>query len=137
MLYSFFIYTVKSSHPEVFFKKDALRRFRHFSRRRFTKKCCFKFIEIILLHGYSSVNMLYICKRTPFLENLSLELLLHIVLNIEVINAQVLSKQVKKLFVLTVNALSTFLIFYVTSAWCPKDQYTEAVVIVHKTRKRE
>ena len=81
--------------------------------------------------------MLYICKRAPFLENTSLELLLHFVLNIEVIDTQVLSKQEKKLFVLIVNVLSTFLIFYVTSAWCPKDQYTEAVVIVHKAQKRE
>ena len=45
---------------------------------------------------YSSVNvMLHICSRMPFLENTSGELLLHIVLNIEVINVEVLSKQVK------------------------------------------
>ena len=40
---------------------------------------------------YSSVNMLHICGRTPFLEKASGELLLHIVL----INVEVLSKQVK------------------------------------------
>ena len=44
---------------------------------------------------YSSVNMLHICSRTPFLENTFGELLLHIVLNIEVINIEILSKQVK------------------------------------------
>ena len=44
---------------------------------------------------YSSVNMLHDCSRTPFLENTSGELLLHIVLIIEVINVEVLSKQVK------------------------------------------
>ena len=44
---------------------------------------------------YSPVNMLHICNRTPFLKNISGELLLHIVLNIEVINVEVLSKQVK------------------------------------------
>ena len=44
---------------------------------------------------YSFVNMLHICGRTPFLENTSGELLLHIILNIEVINIDVLSKQVK------------------------------------------
>ena len=44
---------------------------------------------------YSSVNMLHICSRTPVLENTTGQLLLHIVLNIEVINVEVLSKQVK------------------------------------------
>ena len=44
---------------------------------------------------YSSVNMLHICSRTPFLENTFGELLLHIVLNIEVINIEVLCKQAK------------------------------------------
>ena len=44
---------------------------------------------------YSSVNMLHICSKTPFLENTFGELLLHIVLNIEVINIEVLSKRVK------------------------------------------
>ena len=44
---------------------------------------------------YSSVNMLHICSRTSFLESTSGELLLHIVLNIEVIKVEVLSKQIK------------------------------------------
>ena len=44
---------------------------------------------------YSSVNMLHICSRTPFLESTSGELLLYIVLNIEVIKVEVLSKQIK------------------------------------------
>ena len=56
------------------------------------QKCDFNFIEITLLRGYSSVNMLHICSRTPFLENTSGELLLYIVLNIEAINIEVLSK---------------------------------------------
>ena len=43
----------------------------------------------------SSVNMLHICSRTSFLENTSGELLLHIVLNIEFINVEVLSQKVK------------------------------------------
>ena len=51
------------------------------------QKCDFK--------QYSFANMLHICSRTPFLENTSGELLLHIILNIEVINIDVLSKQVK------------------------------------------
>ena len=58
-------------------------------------KCDFNFIEITLLNRYSSVNMLHICNRTPFLENTSGELLLYIVLSIEVINVEVLFKQVK------------------------------------------
>ena len=38
---------------------------------------------------YWSVNMLHICSRTPFLESTFGELLLHIVLNIEVLSKQV------------------------------------------------
>ena len=52
----------------------------------------FNFIEITLPHGYSSVNILRICNRTLFLVNTSGELLLYIVLNIEVINVDVLSR---------------------------------------------
>ena len=50
---------------------------------------------------YSSVNRLHICSRTPFLENTFGELLLHSVLNIEVINIEVFSKKV-------INYLKTF-----------------------------
>ena len=56
------------------------------------QKCDFNFIEIAFLNGYSSVNVLHICSRTPFLENTSGEPLLYIVLNIEVINVEVFSK---------------------------------------------
>ena len=59
------------------------------------QKFDFNFIEITLLHVNSSVNMLYICSRTPFLENTSGELLLHIVLYIEIINVENLFKKVK------------------------------------------
>ena len=52
----------------------------------------FNFIEITFLHGFSSVNMLHICSKAPFLENTSGELILYIVLNIDVINVEVLSK---------------------------------------------
>ena len=45
---------------------------------------------------YLSVNMLHGCSRPPFLEKTSGELLLHIFLNIKVINVEVLPKQVKK-----------------------------------------
>ena len=55
----------------------------------------FNFIEITLLDGYSFVNMLYISSRTTFSENASGELFLYIVLNIEVINVEALSRQVK------------------------------------------
>ena len=59
------------------------------------QECDFKCIEITLLHEYSSVNMLHICRRMPLIENTSEKLLLYIVLNIEVINVEVLSEQVK------------------------------------------
>ena len=59
------------------------------------QKCDFNFIEITPLDGYSSLNMLHICSRTPFLGNTSGEQLLHIFLNIEVMNVDILSKQVK------------------------------------------
>ena len=54
------------------------------------QKCDFNFIEITFLDGYSSVNMLHICSRAPFLENTSGELLPHFILNIEIINVEVL-----------------------------------------------
>ena len=59
------------------------------------QKCDHNFIEITLLRGYSSVSILQVCSRMPFLENPSGELLLYIVLNIEIINAEVLSRHVK------------------------------------------
>ena len=48
------------------------------------QKCDFNFIENPLLHVYPSTNMLHICRRMPFLENIYGELLLYIVLNIEI-----------------------------------------------------
>ena len=53
---------------------------------------------------YSFVNMLHICSRTPFSESNFEELLLHIVLEaIEVINTEVLSKQVKYLKYISIS----------------------------------
>ena len=61
------------------------------------QKCDFNFLEITLLHGYSSVNTYYIsAAERLLLENISGELLLYIVLNIDIINVDVLSRQVKK-----------------------------------------
>ena len=59
------------------------------------QKCDFKYIEFTLLHEYSSVDMLHICRTTHFLENTSGKLLMFILLKIVVINVEVLSKQVK------------------------------------------
>ena len=59
------------------------------------QKCDFNFTKIKLLLGYSSVNILYVCSRIPFLDITSGELFLYTVLNLEVINVEVLSKQVK------------------------------------------
>ena len=56
------------------------------------QKCEFNSTEIALLYGYSSKNMKHTCIRTPFLENTSVELILYIVFNTEVINVEVLHK---------------------------------------------
>ena len=74
----------------------------------------FKCIEITLLHEYSSVNMLHICRRTPLIENTSEKLLLYIVLNIEVINVEVLSKQVKNCLKYISIIKTLFLTLYVS-----------------------
>ena len=58
------------------------------------QKCEFNSTEITLWYGYSSVNIQHICSRTPLLENTSGELLLYIVFIIEIINVEVLHKQV-------------------------------------------
>ena len=76
----------RSSHPEVFFKKDVLR-IKTVYRGTSVQKCDSR--------QCSSVNMLHYCSRTPFLENTSGKLLLRITLDIAVINVEVLSKQVK------------------------------------------
>ena len=55
----------------------------------------FNSTEITLLYGYSSANLQHICSRTPFSENTYGELLLYTVFIIEVINVEVLQKQVK------------------------------------------
>ena len=47
------------------------------------------------MYGYSSKNMKYICSRTLFLENTSGKLILYTVFNIDVINVEVVHKQVK------------------------------------------
>ena len=81
------------------------------------QKCDFKCIEITLLHEYSSVNMLHICRRTPLIENTYEKLLLYIVLNIEVINVEVLSvlsKQVKNCLKYISIIKTLFLTLYVS-----------------------
>ena len=75
----------KSIQPDVLFKKGVQE----------TISGGFSFIEITFPHGYSSVNMLHIRIRTPFSENNYRELLLYVVLNTEVVNVEVLSKQVE------------------------------------------
>ena len=58
------------------------------------QKCEFSSTEITRLYGYSK-NMKHIFNRTPFLEHTSGELILYTVFNTEVINVEVLYKQVK------------------------------------------
>ena len=73
------------------------------------KKCGFNFIEITILHMHSSINMLHICSRTPFLENTYGKLFLYIVLNIEVRKSKYGSKYVgKKLFEIYFKIVTTF-----------------------------
>ena len=71
----------RSSHPEVFFKKRILGIFSQFTEELHAK----------VSHGYSSVNMLHTCSRTPFLVKTSRELLLYITPNREIINIEALS----------------------------------------------
>ena len=61
------------------------------------RKCEFNSTEIILRYEYSVKYMKHICSRTPFLETTSAELILYTVFNIEVINIEILHKQVKSL----------------------------------------
>ena len=75
----------RSSHPEVFFKKDVMQIVRQFTGEHHAK----------VPHMNSSVNMLRTCSRTPFLLKTSEELLLYITLNREIINVEVLSKKLK------------------------------------------
>ena len=63
--------------------------------------------------------MLHICSRTSFLENTAGELLLHIVLNIEVINVEVLSKQVKNCLKYISIIKTLLLTLYVSFTWWP------------------
>ena len=73
------------------------------------QKCDFNVIEITLLHVYSSINMLHIYSRTPFLENADGELLLYIILNIEVRKSKYGSRCVgKKLFEIHFKIITTF-----------------------------
>ena len=85
----------RSSHLEVFFKKGFL----HLAslQENIHAELWVNSTEILLLYGYSSKNKKHICSRTPFLENTSGELILYTVFNIEVINVEVLHKQVKYL----------------------------------------
>ena len=55
----------------------------------------FNFTEITLLHCCCSVHTQHISSMTSFLESPSEELLLYIVLNIEIVNVEVISKKVK------------------------------------------
>ena len=100
-------------------------------RRTSIQKCDFKFIEITLLHVYSSRNMLHICSRTPFLETIYGELLLYIVLNIDVRKSKYGSKYVdKKLFEVHFKIITKFYNFIRDFRLVAKYQLSEAVVIV-------
>ena len=63
-------------------------------------------------------------------------MLLHIFLNIEVINTEVLSKQVKKLFEIHFNITNTFFNFICDLCLVAKGWLLEAPAVVDKTRKK-
>ena len=101
------------------------------------KECDLNFIEITLLHVYSSMNMPHICSRTPFLENTYGELLFYIVLNIKVRKSKYGSKCVgKKLFEIHFSVITTFSNFIRNLRLVVKYQFSDAVVVVDKTRKK-
>ena len=105
-------------------------------RRTFMQKFDFNFIEIPLLHVYSSINMLHICSRTPILENTYGELLLYIVLNIEVRKSKYGSKYVdKELFEMHFQIITTFSNFIRDFRLVAKYQFSGAVVVVDKNPK--
>ena len=70
----------RSSHPEVFRRKGVLKIYSKFTRENTCRsvisiKSQSNFIEIILRHGFSPVNLLHIF-RAPFLKNLWLTVFL-------------------------------------------------------------
>ena len=65
-------------------------------------------------HGYSSVNMLRKCSRTPFLLKTFGELLLYIAQNREIINVEILYKKVKKCLKYILILQTLFITFCVT-----------------------
>ena len=85
----------------------------------------FNSTKITLLYGHYSGNIQHICSKTPFLENTSGKLLLCTIFNIDVINVEVLHKQVKCYTgikpCLTLNEIFI---------------RPEAAIVVDKTRKR-
>ena len=89
------------------------------------QKCEFNSTKITLLYGHYSGNIQHICSKTPFLENTSGKLLLCTIFNIDVINVEVLHKQVKCYTgikpCLTLNEIFI---------------RPEAAIVVDKTRKR-
>ena len=79
--------------------------------------------------------MLLVCRRTPLIENTSGKLLLYIVLNIEVINVEVLSKQVKN-FLKYISVIKTlFLTLYVSFTWWPKISFQMTMWLLKNTKK--
>ena len=75
---------IQKRSPRCVFQERSSRYIWAVYRRTSMQKCDFSFIEMTLLHVYSSINVLHICSRAPFLQNTYGKLLLYIVLNIKV-----------------------------------------------------
>ena len=93
------------------------------TQRCFSRKVFYEYLDSLqenihakVPHGYSSVNMLRTCSRTPFLVKASGELLLYIALNREILNEKVRSKKVKNCLKYILISLTLFLTFCVTFA---------------------
>ena len=91
----FYIYRSSQERCSTFFQFTGEHPCRSVSSTKNIIYLWFNSTEITVLYWYSSVNMQHICSRTPFLENTSEELILCTAFNIEVINVEVLHKQVK------------------------------------------
>ena len=130
-----FIYT--EAIPQMCFSGKVFQEYLDSFQKNIHPMCDFSVTEITLLHVYSSINILHICSRTPFLESTYGDLLLYIVLNVEVRKSKHGSKYVgKKLFEIHFKIITTFSNFTRDFRSVAKYQFSEAVVVVDKMRKR-
>ena len=76
-----------------------------------------------------------ICRTMPFKENSSGKLLLYIFLNMEVINVEVLSKQVKNCLKYISIIKTFFLTLYVSFTWWPNISFQKPMWLLKKHKR--